>query len=326
MSILQIEPGKARWKFDPKMWESKSTVAENKFDGSRYLMQVGIDKSRFTSRHISKKTNLFVEKSDNIPHLRDLFAQMGVDSTLDGCVFDGEIVYRDNIRSKSMDVTKIMGSLPSRAVELQNDGGWLDYYIFDILYNAEGKDIRHLPYQERRAILLGYLEDVADPKRHLNITPIETENKEKFYLDIIEAGGEGVILKDVNAPYGKNWAKVKRHATIDAVIMGFEAPTEITKKVSGEESTSHYFDKGWIGSIIFGQYFGGKLIEFGRTSGIDESLREELSLHGDKYIGSVIEVECQERITKTGKLRHPRFLRFRPDKNAEQCVYRPGET
>lgn len=322
--VLQLEPGKARWKFDPKLWESESTVAENKFDGSRYLMQVGIGESRFTSRHISKKTGLFVEKADNVPHLRDLFAQEGIDTSLQGCVFDGEIVYKDTIHSKSMDVTKIMGSLPSRAVEIQNEQGKLDYFVFDILFD-QGEDIRHFPYKVRRTILLNHLKDLEDPKKHLNITPVETENKKQFYEDIIEAGGEGVILKDIHAPYGKNWAKVKRSAAWDVIIMGYEEPTKVTKKVSGEESLSHYYEKGWIGAIKFGQYFGGKLIEFGTTSGIDEALREELSINGDKYIGKVIEIGAQERIAKTGRFRHPRFLRFRPDKNVEQCVYRPGE-
>ncbi len=321
--VKQITPGKARWKLNDRMWDSKSITAEPKVDGSRYLMHVGPEISRFTSRHISKKTGEFTEKTDNVPHLRDYFTNEGVSDILQGCVFDGEIV-RGGLLSKSSSVTEIMGSSPEKAILLQQENSPVDYYVFDILYDRDN-DVRCLSYETRRKILLDRLSGLADLKKHFDIIPTETQNKKQFYEDILEQGGEGVILKDTQAPYAKNWAKVKRSATYDVVIMGYEDPTEITKKSSGEESISHYAEKGWIGSIIFGQYFQGKLIEFGRTSGIDEALREELSINGEKYIGKVIEIGCQERILKTGKFRHPRFIQFRPDKNPQDCVYRAGE-
>jgi len=325
MEILQqIEPGKARSKFNSRMWNDGRYVSEPKIDGSRYLMHVGIGGSRFTSRHESKKTGLFVEKSKNIPHLSDLFMNENVDVDLAGCVFDGEIV-RGGLLSKSSEVTKIMGSLPEKAVQIQQESGWVDYFVFDILFDHEGKDIRHLPYESRRNIMLNYLSGIADPKKHFNIIPVERQDKERFYQEIIEAGGEGVILKDTQAPYATGWAKVKRRSTFDVIITGFEDPTKITKKSSGEESTSRLYDNGWIGAIVFGQYFQGKLMIFGSCSGMDDALREEISLNKEKYLGRVIEVECQERLV-SGRLRHPRFLRFRPDKNAIDCVYRPGES
>jgi len=118
--IRQLTPGKARAKFNPKMWTSDRYVGEPKYDGSNYLMHCCLGENRFTSRHISKKTGQFVEKTENVPHLRDLFVQEGLDKELEGCVFGGEIVYQDTVHSKSMDVTKVMGSLPLRAIEIQN--------------------------------------------------------------------------------------------------------------------------------------------------------------------------------------------------------------
>jgi ATP-dependent DNA ligase len=324
MEILQITPGKARAVFKENMWTSDRWVGEPKIDGSRYLMHVGVGESRFTSRHESKKTGLFVEKSKNIPHLQDLFMNENVDVDLAGCVFDGEIV-RGGLLSKSSEVTKIMGSLPEKAIQIQQESGYVDYFVFDILFDHEGNDIRGLPYESRRNIMLGYLSEIADPKKHLNIIPVERQDKERFYQEIIAAGGEGVILKDSQAPYAQGWAKVKRHATFDVIITGYEEPTKITKKSSGEESASRLYDNGWIGALVFGQYFEGKLVNFGSCSGMDDAMREEISLNKEKYIGKVIEVMCQERLV-SGRLRHPRFLRFRPDKNPEECVYRPNES
>ena len=39
-------------------------------------------------------------------------------------------------------------------------------------------------------------------------------------------------------------------------------------------------------------------------------------------IGTVIEVGANELIKKTGKLRHPRFMRFREDKEADRCIWK----
>lgn len=102
--------------------------------------------------------------------------------------------------------------------------------------------------------------------------------------------------------------------------------------------------KGWIGTIQFGivatdeeikewekknkeeakvvELEGKKLLYIGETSGITDELREKISNNKEKYIGKVIEIKAQEVIKKTGKMRHPRFLRFRNDKNLEDCIWK----
>lgn len=58
----------------------------------------------------------------------------------------------------------------------------------------------------------------------------------------------------------------------------------------------------------------------GECGGINDELREKLTKERPTYI--VMEVLCNEVFTKTGKLRHPRFLRFRQDKDIEQCIWK----
>lgn len=62
------------------------------------------------------------------------------------------------------------------------------------------------------------------------------------------------------------------------------------------------------------------IIKVGECSGFDDNLREKISLNPQQFIHSVIEVKCNEVFSETGKMRHPRFLRFRTDKDYMSCT------
>lgn len=61
-------------------------------------------------------------------------------------------------------------------------------------------------------------------------------------------------------------------------------------------------------------------IVVGECSGFDEDTREYITNHKEQLLETVIEVGAND-ILKTGKLRHPRFIRFRSDKEAERCSW-----
>ena len=267
-----------------KLMADPMYTAEIKYDGSRYLCDHGNFISRFGK-----------DKTANVPHLSSLKGFNGV--------LDGEVYYP---WGDSNETTRIMGSHPERAVELQQENGWIRYVVFDIL-EVDGRDTTGLPQWRRREILEKSYPSIWS---HYVDISIRSDDKQKLLEYTHRENLEGIMLKNREAPYypGKRpenvWYKVKKHMTDDVVIMGFT------------EGAGKYH--GLIGSIIFGKYVGDKLEEFGRCSGVSDEIRQSMTDHPEVYIGMVMEISAMEGTAK-GKYRHPQFKQLRYDKAPEDC-------
>lgn len=231
-----------------KLWDDPNYVAEEKYDGSRYLSVGG----RFFSRRISDVTGFPVEKTAQVPHLASVLEKYP------NLILDGEVYY-DGMTSN--EVTSIMGSLPERAIALQEERGKLKYVVFDILRDVDGKWLLDLPWKERRKKLEEFHQNLVyvreDNAANIEISTVVSEDKREFYNLIMARGGEGVILKNINGKYvpekkpAWNWVKVKKHITDDVVIMGFKPPV---REYEGKELESWQYwenlDKDFTGEIV----------------------------------------------------------------------------
>ena len=182
-----------------------------------------------------------------------------------------------------------------------------------------------------------------------------TVNKQGWYEYIVFHGGEGWMLKPLDGTYrhtrSREYTKMKKFDTWDVIITGYSEPTkEYTGKelssweyyIDGMPVTKHYY-MGWIGTVEYGiliepdeleewkktnpketpkvyQFQDKLVLQVGDCSGFDEQLREYITNNKERLLGTVIEVKAQE-VLKTGKLRHPRFNRFRRDKSLEMCIW-----
>jgi len=63
------------------------------------------------------------------------------------------------------------------------------------------------------------------------------------------------------------------------------------------------------------------LMEVCECSGFDDETREYFTRNRDKIVGSVIEVKANELMRDSGRMRHPRYLRMRFDKEPERCTW-----
>ena len=116
--------------------------------------------------------------------------------------------------------------IEEKAVELP-----LHLFAFDILF-YDGKDCLSKPYSERRELierLFGKGKAIGPTKRILTSKPKELE---RFFESSIESGLEGIMAKDLKAPYIAgarkfSWVKLKRSYrgklsdTVDLVIVGY---------------------------------------------------------------------------------------------------------
>lgn len=325
-------------------WSDENYCAQEKLDGARYILHKDMNGAvRVYSRQISKKTGRPVDKTAQLIHIAHEFMSL----VPPGTVIDGEVCAPSGV-SSSNHVVHVTGSKPERAAAIQQTEGYLVYHAFDMLA-YDGKMLTDTSYLERFFCLNG--EVFQTKRKYLKLLPIHfgAEAKRKLYEEIIAKGGEGIILKDMGATYyqgkrHKSWVKVKKQRTFDVVFMGIElAKDESVKK--GDSTASVTRIKGKAGAIRYGQYtakpaiaiqtestlFAGlqipqtsERVELGTVSGFDDATRDDITANAEQYVGRVFEVTGQEQFA-SGSIRHPRFLQWRDDKRAEDCIFRQDE-
>jgi DNA ligase-1 len=129
----------------------------------------------------------------------------------------------------------------------------------------------------------------------------------RYAKDQVNAGFEGIMIKDVDAPYeckrNTFWMKWKPTITVDLTVVGIE------------EGTGR--NKGRLGALVCQGVDDGKEISVNVGSGFSDGDRDDYWTNSDSIIGRTAEVLC-DVITQnqdgTYSLRFPRFVRFRDDK------------
>jgi ATP-dependent DNA ligase len=224
-------------------------------------------------------------------------------------------------------VTSIMGSLPEEAVRKQRERGWLHYVVFDCLF-YKGRDLRKLKLIDRQNYIESVISDWC-PRYAMDVPKSISERyHRKMYDKIVERGGEGIIFKRKDHLYGDKtgWVKVKKTLTADVVILGFVSAKEMSKKKGDDKPTmTKYAKEGLIGAIICSQLAKDGWVEVATISGITDALRRDMTKNPGRYEHRVVEIEHNGR-EPSGRFRHPRFNRFREDKQPLECVYREDES
>jgi len=307
--------------YDPEalaLIERNDLLVEEKYDGSLYVAKFFGSNVQFTSRRESKKTGLPCDKTANLPHLNRCPV------SLNGTVLLGEIL---SPTREFHHVSGTMNSLPAKAIASQEERGWLQYYVFDCLWYV-GVDARSEPLTVRRELAERVIRvwgafqasrrdrvhgHVGCPSDCIHISPVLRGNYGELFRKVVARGGEGLMLKDPDAPYGKGVFKVKKATDVSAYITGY---TEGKGKYEGQIGAIR-FSVGGIDPMV-------AELEIGQCSGMADVTRGYISKNRRACLGKVIDVCCEppdKPSAWTGqRLRHPRFIRFRDDLSPLQCT------
>ena len=282
---------------------------EPKLDGVRVLMAAQMTEFGPIVTSYSRNGKVFenfkhIEKQigDNLNALR---AASGV--MLDkGIVFDGEVV--GNSFQELMRQAR-------RKTDVQNDDSV--YHIFDVIpmddfkrghWNAQlSKRLMELRRcMTARIDMMPNVELLPHIEVNLN-SPHGVTELETYAAEMVAAGFEGIMIKDLDAPYeckrSTSWLKWKPTITVDLEVVGVE------------EGTGR--NKGRLGALVCHGVDHGKEISVNVGSGFSDHDRTDYWVNRNLIVGQTAEILC-DVITQnqdgTYSLRFPRFVRFRDDK------------
>jgi ATP-dependent DNA ligase len=152
-------------------------------------------------------------------------------------------------------------------------------------------------YEESgKSLTWDYWEDAEDDSVTVNKT-----------LTFIEADEEGLL--PLTKFYYNDWV-----GNIRFGVVATKEEVKVWEKVNKQKAKLSAIQNTKDGSKML-------ILEVGECAGFDEEQRAKFTKNVKSYTGRVVEILANEIFKETGKLRHPRLMRFRKDKNAEQCTW-----
>ncbi|MEM3791119.1 MAG: ATP-dependent DNA ligase [Candidatus Micrarchaeaceae archaeon] len=195
---------------------------ESKYDGLR--AQVHLDKKQ-------KKVEIFSRNLERLtPMLPDIVEAAMKEIRADEAIIDGEAIAYNEVEDLFYPFQETIQRKRKHGVEEKSKELPLHLFAFDIMY-LDGKDLLSLPYSERRK----KLEEVAKGDRIRPTDRIVAKSPrelERYFENVVSKGLEGIVAKDMNAPYVAgarkfSWIKLKRSYkgelsdSLDLVIVGY---------------------------------------------------------------------------------------------------------
>ena len=296
-------------------------IWELKYDGFRLLAGRRDGAPELRLRHGGDATATFPE-----------IAQAILSSSDGDLVLDGEVVVLDAkarprfgllqkraLLQRSTDIRRAAADLPATL------------FAFDLL-GFDDFDLRPLPLSERKALLRRLLPN-AGPVRY-------ADHFEERGEDLLRAAGElgleGVVGKKADSPYREgrsaNWVKVRLERTADLAVVGYTRPEGARSGFGALHlAYAREGERGVAGGLVYAGRAG---------TGFTEKLLSDIFARirarerptppcggplptGRGHVWVEPELVCEIRYrewTDEGLLRHPVFLRLRPDKRIEECV------
>ncbi|MFH0835683.1 MAG: ATP-dependent DNA ligase [Candidatus Micrarchaeota archaeon] len=316
-------------------------AVEGKYDGFRVQIHKKGNDVEIFSRKQEKMTHMFPEIVEAV---RNNFKASEA-------IFEGEAIAFDEKKKKFLPFQKTIQRKRKHGVAEKAREMPLKLFAYELLL-AEGKDYTHEPYSERRK----KLESLVKKGKTIELAEMKTAKSaaelESFFRKSVAAGLEGIIAKELTAPYVAGarkfaWIKLKKSYSekitdsFDLAVIGFYlGKGKRTKFGFGGLLTAVFDDKhNKFKSVAkLGTGFSEEQMKwFEKTLGKDAVPKKpdnvESLLDADVWVKPkiVVEVVADEitrspvhacaRENKEGlALRFPRFIQVREDKSVKQAT------
>jgi DNA ligase-1 len=226
-------------------------------------------------------------------------------------VLDGEMV--------SSSFQALMKQVHRKSDAETSDARLMLFYVLPLSEFQKGESTMG---QKRRSNLLRSMKAILDKVGSIDIIPqIEVDlgsyvgelQFKQYNKDAIEAGYEGIMIKDVDAVYeckrSASWLKMKPFIEVSLTVTAVEEGTG--KNV------------GRLGALICEGEDDGKKIQVNVGSGLTDDQRAEFWNDQQDLLGQIVEIRADaatlnQDSSDVYSLRFPRFLRFRGFKAGEK--------
>lgn len=299
-----------------------ATLIAQRFSDPDWIFEHKLDGERALAVRDGAKVRLLTRNRKSIGKTYPELVAALSDQACDDFVADGEIVtFKNGVTSFSRLQQRMQITDPKKARASPIP---VCYYLFDIPY-LDGCSLADLPLRRRKSLLKRAV-SFEDPLRY---TAHRNRDGEAYFRQACEKGWEGVIAKRAGAPYrhgrSRDWLKFKCAKGQELVIGGFTKPKR---------------SRIGFGALLVGYYDGDALRYAGKVgTGYDdafladfrqrlETLTRQTSPFADQIPEKGVTWVTPQLVgefgftewTRNGKLRHPRFLGLRHDKEPENVV------
>jgi bifunctional non-homologous end joining protein LigD len=270
-----------------------ATLTQDRFAGGEWLFERKYDGIRLLAYKRGKEVRLFSRNRlpQHLPSVAEAVAKLPADEL----ILDGEVAW----------------------------DGRSGYHVFDILW-LNGRLVTSLPIEERRRLLQEL--PFTAPLQRVNLI-----KDEEPWQRASREGWEGVIAKRRGSPYehrrSKHWLKMKCEASQELVVGGFTDP-QGARVGLGALLVGYYDKDDFVFAGKIGTGFDTRLLLDLRTrlDALEQAASPFTKARGLPRLRVhwvrpeiVVQVAFIEW-TVHGKMRHPRLLGVRFDKNARRVV------
>ena len=306
------------------MQELGLVALEWKYDGARVQIHKDGEKVRIFSRRLEDVTASLPEIVQTAKRIR-----------ADSAILDGEAVAigKDGRPMAFQEILKRFRrkyNVEKLALQIP-----LHLFLFDLIY-LDGKSVVDLPLTERRKLLerIASFDPPTSEDPPILADQIQSDSPElaeKIYRQALDAGHEGLILKNPTSVYapgkrGKNWLKIKPvMETLDLVVIGAKWGEGRRASFLGsyrlgclDQLTGKLLDIGWVATGLTDEALADLTETFRELILVQKGMEVELK---PAVIFEVAYEEIQKSQTYSSgyALRFPRLVTVRDDKSLEEA-------